>query len=97
MPGPAGAYVDTTFTIYNMPYLNFSKTEPECTFSQDKQTCDLNHGRSLASIVGWQMLVQPKQSSLEEMSPLQSKELSLLSLFMQPRQELAHPVPTMAL
>ena len=39
---------------FNSPYFNFcwipdSKTEPNCTFNHNKQTCDFNHAHSLTS------------------------------------------------
>ena len=67
--------------------ISHCKYLPKCTFSHNKQTCDLNHNHY---IVSWQTThSKPKQPSLPEMNPLNP--------FMQPRWELAHLVPTMAL
>ena len=47
-----------------------SKTEPKCTFSFNKRTCDLNCAHSLMSMGLANARSEPKQPSLPEMSPL---------------------------
>ena len=63
--------LETTLAyIYNALYLHFcpspdSKTEPRCTFSLNKQTCDLNpliNEHAIVSILSWQTPAQNRSS-----------------------------------